>query len=337
VKHGLPTQYEENGRGIVFKDTALMKHLLKNGTRLTPEPAYPSFRVSYDTKKGKCLHWLSCFLITSKGKAVGFFGIDIPPGRELSPDEVHLLGSLGNYLGGAIENTQLMETIRLHRQELRKLTGKLFQTQEEERRRIARELHDEAGQALTAIQLGLDQMEEHVPAGNHRLEEEIREIRKMILQTSSEIRRLSYHLHPTLLVDLGLGPALNLYFKEIRKRSNMGIDFHMVGFDHRLDAETETILYRFSQEALTNTLKHAGANHFRLSIIKSYPKIIFLAEDDGDGFDGRFAGGDQQSLGLLGMRERANLLGGTFQLRSKQGEGTRIRIEIPLGEVPGDA
>jgi two-component system sensor histidine kinase NreB len=154
----------------------------------------------------------------------------------------------------------------------------------------------------------------------------------MILQTSSEIRRLSYRLHPTLLSDLGLEPALNLYFKELRKRAALGIDFHMVGFDHRLDAETETVLYRFSQEALTNTLKHAGAKHFRLSIIKSYPKIIFLAEDDGDGFDSQFAGNDQLSLGLIGMRERAQLLGGTFQLRSKAGEGTRIRIEVPLGE-----
>jgi two-component system sensor histidine kinase NreB len=225
-----------------------------------------------------------------------------------------------------------METIRLHRQELRKLTKKLFQTQEEERRRIARELHDEAGQALTAIKLGLDRLEEHVPTGNNQMEEEIAEIRKMILQTSSEIRRLSYRLHPTLLSDLGLEPALNLYFKELRKRAALGIDFHMVGFDHRLDAETETVLYRFSQEALTNTLKHAGAKHFRLSIIKSYPKIIFLAEDDGDGFDSQFAGNDQLSLGLIGMRERAQLLGGTFQLRSKAGEGTRIRIEVPLGE-----
>ena len=308
--------------GIVFKDTILMQHLLHEETELTPEPAYPPFKVTYKTKRGKSNHWLSCFLITFKGSAVGFLGLDIPLNRELSPHEVHLLGSLGNYLGGAIENTQLMETIRLHRQELRKLTKKLFQTQEEERRRIARELHDEAGQALTAIKLGLDRLEEHVPTGNNRMEEEIAEIRKMILQTSSEIRRLSYRLHPTLLSDLGLEPALNLYFKELRKRATLGIDFHMVGFDHRLDPETETVLYRFSQEALTNTLKHAEAKQFRLSIIKSYPKIIFLAEDDGDGFDGQFAGSEQQSLGLLGMRERAHLLGGTFQLRSRPGKGT---------------
>ena len=332
VAYLLPGSDSNHLSEIVFKDTILMQHLLNEETELTPEPAYPPFMVSYKTKRGRSAQWLSCFLITFKGRAVGFLGLDIPLKRELSPHEVHLLGSLGNYLGGAIENTQLMETIRLHRQELRKLTKKLFQTQEVDRRRIARELHDEAGQALTAIKLGLDRLEEHVPAGNNQMEEEIAEIRKMILQTSSEIRRISYRLHPTLLSDLGLEPALNLYFKELRKRTTLGIDFHMVGFDHRLDPETETVLYRFSQEALTNTLKHAEAKQFRLSIIKSYPKIIFLAEDDGEGFDGQVAGSEQQSLGLLGMRERAHLLSGSFHLRSRPGKGTRIRIEIPLAE-----
>jgi signal transduction histidine kinase len=135
------------------------------------------------------------------------------------------------------------------------------------------------------------------------------------------------------LNDLGLEPALKLYFKEVTNHSGLDIDFNMVGFDDRLDVDTETVFYRFSQEALTNTLKHSNAENFRLSIIKSYPKIIFLAEDDGVGFDGEIRGNDKRSLGLIGMRERASLLGGLFQLRSTPGEGTRIRIEIPLTEV----
>jgi signal transduction histidine kinase len=147
------------------------------------------------------------------------------------------------------------------------------------------------------------------------------------------MRRLSYRLHPTLLSDLGLEPALELYFKEVKNHSGMEIEFHMVGFDQRLDADVETVLYRFSQEALTNTLKHANAQHFRLSIIKSYPNIIFLAEDDGIGFDSRIVRTNQMSLGLLGMRERASMLGGTLQLRTKPSEGTRIRVEIPLTEA----
>ncbi len=337
VRYGLPDEDPSQAGEITFRDDLLMKHLVEEEARLRPEPSFPCFHVRYLTKNGKATQWLSSFLITFKGRGVGFFALDIPPTRELSPGELHLLGSLGNYLGGAIENTQLMETIRLHRQELTRLTEKLFQTQEEERRRIARELHDEAGQALMGINLCLERLEQEVRSRNGRLKKDIQEIRKTVVQTSSEIRRLSYSLHPTLLSDLGLEPALNLYVKEVKNRSNLDIEFRMVGFDHRLDADTETVLYRFSQEALTNTLKHSGARHFRLSIIKSFPKIIFLAEDDGIGFDGEIRGNAERSLGLLGMRERVSLLGGTFQVHGRRGEGTRIRIEIPLAETRRDA
>jgi signal transduction histidine kinase len=332
VKTGLPDQSPRQDEGIVFKDTKLGRHLVERKGSLKPKPNFPSFQISYKTENGETIEWLSCFLITFKGRGVGFFGFDIPGERHLNQHEIHLLGSLGNFLGGAIENAQLMETVRMHRQELRRLTEKLFQSQEEERRRIARELHDEAGQSLTAVKLGLDRLEENHAADDAHIREEIGEIRKMITRTSTEIRRLSYRLHPTLLVDLGLEPALNLYFKEIENHSNLRIEFSMVGFDQRLDPDTETVFYRFSQETLTNALRHSGAENFRLSIIKSYPNIIFLAEDDGRGFNSHIIGKDTRSLGLLGMRERASLLGGTFQLRSSPGMGTRIRINVPFEE-----
>jgi len=328
----LPLPDVRDTHPIIFKDTLLEQHLVRNKSQLTPKRSFPSFSVTYRAKNGSKIPWLTCFLITFKGKGVGFFGFDIPADRNLSRHEIHLLGSLGNFLGGSIENARLMETIRQHRQDLRNLTQKLFQSQEDERRRIARELHDETGQSLTAIKLGLDRLEEKIAAGDDHLKSEIGEIRKMINRTSSEIRRLSYHLHPTLLIDLGLEPALNRYFAEIEHHSGIDIDFSMVGFDHRLSVDIETVLYRFSQETLTNALKHSKAENFRLSIIKSYPRIIFLAEDESIGFDSQIIGKDQRSLGLLGMRERASLLGGTFQLRSKPGNGTRIRIEIPYSQ-----
>ncbi len=331
VKYGLPPEDPDNSDEIIFKDSLLKKHIIEESITLMPRATFPGFMVTYP---GEAVPWLLCFLISFKGNATGFIGLDIPHPRELNNHELHLLGSLGNFLGGAIENARLIKTIAIHRRELRKLTGKLFQSQEEERRRIARELHDEAGQALTAIKLGLDRMEEKLD-NKDRMKEEISEIRMMIARTSSEIRQISYRLHPTLLNDLGLEPALNLYFKEMEKRSNLDIDFRMIGFNHRLEPDMETVLYRFSQEALTNTLNHSGAENFRVSVIKSYPRIIFLAEDDGTGFDGKVGGGDKRSLGLIGMRERASLLGGTFQLRSKLGDGTRIRIEIPFIEEHG--
>jgi PAS domain S-box-containing protein len=330
VAHGLPTTDPIGTEELFFRDLLLMRYLIGGDASLAPKPAFPPFEVGYQTAKDAHVTWLSCYLITSKGRGVGFFGFEMSSTHVLSPHETHLLGSLGNFLGGAIENAQLMKTIRLHRQELSRLTEKLFQSQEAERRRIARELHDEAGQALTAVKLGLDRLEQKLSAEDDHLKQEVEEIRKMLTRTASEIRRISYRLHPTLLSDLGLEPALNLLFKDIAQRSGLDIGFRMVGFDHRLDADTETVLYRFCQEAITNTLKHARAKRFSLSIIKSYPKIIFIAEDDGRGFNGEIGSSDKWSLGLLGMRERASLLGGGFSIKTAPGEGARLRIEIPL-------
>jgi PAS domain S-box-containing protein len=331
VGYCLPEATQENPAQIEFKDIMLMEYLVQKKAELEPEASFPSFQVRY-TAGGEPSLWLTCYLITSKRKTVGFFGFESTKSKILSIQELHLLGSLGNLLGNAIENAKLMETIRQHRYELRRLTEKLFQGQEEERRRIARELHDEAGQSLTAVKLGLDRLEQKVPVENIALHNDLKDIRTMLVRTSSEIRRLSYKLHPTLLSDLGLEPALKLYFKEIRDHSNLDIHFNMIGFDKRMDKDLETALYRFSQEALTNTLKHSGAEIFNCKIIKSYTNLIFTAEDDGIGFDGKIENQDKRSLGLIGMRERTLLLGGAFQLKGRPGEGVRIRIEIPLPE-----
>jgi PAS domain S-box-containing protein len=332
AKFGIKVEGAEDILPVFFKDPLLSKALVEDEMVLKPEPIFPTFKARFQTKGQKFSPWLTCFLITFKGKGVGFLGLDIPASRRLSQYEFHLMGSLGNFLGGAIVNAQMRETIRRHRQDLRQLTGKLFQSQEEERRRIARELHDESGQSLTAVKLALERLEQNVPSQEKGLRKEIGEIIMMVRRTSSEIRHLSYHLHPTLLSDLGLEPALDLYFKEIKNHTGHNIEFSMVGFDQRLDVDMETVFYRFSQETLNNALKHSGSDNFHLSIIKSYPKIIFRAEDDGIGFDTQIIGTDKRNLGLLGMRERTSLLGGTFQLRSKPGEGTRIRIEIPFAE-----
>ncbi|MDH3390994.1 MAG: PAS domain S-box protein, partial [Desulfobulbaceae bacterium] len=326
---GLPEATQKKPAQIEFKDAMLNEYLVQKKTELEPETSFPSFQVRY-TAGGKPSLWLTCYLITSKRKTVGFLGFETSQSKMLSIQELHLLGSLGNLLGNAIENAKLMKTIGQNRHELRRLTEKLFQSQEEERRRIARELHDEAGQSLTAVKLGLDRLEQKVQAENPALKKDLKDIRNMLVRTSSEIRRLSYKLHPTLLIDLGLEPALELYFKEISEHSNLDIHFNMIGFDKRMDRDLETALYRFSQESLTNTLKHSGAETFTCKIIRSYPNLIFTAEDDGTGFDGKIENQDKRSLGLIGMRERTLLLGGTFQLKGRPGEGVRIRIEIPL-------
>jgi signal transduction histidine kinase len=239
---------------------------------------------------------------------------------------------LGNFLGGAIENHQLLQTIQKHREELKGLTAQLFQSQETERKRIARELHDEAGQALTGINFSLETIEKSLSSRDDPIKELVQETKKQIHRTYQEMRRISYRLHPALLTDLGLEPALDAYLSQISKHCDLEIHFRMVGFEDRIDPDLETLLYRLSQEALTNTVKHARAEKFRLSIIKSYPNIIFVAEDDGVGFDPSRLDQHQHALGLLSMRERAAMARGKFSLRTAPGRGTRIRIEISIKE-----
>ena len=327
---GLPWLKKGETVELIFKDVLLRQYLIESNSELMPEASFPYFQASYKTDNEDSLLCLSCHLIISKGKPVGFFGFALPPDRIIDYLEIRLLGSLSNFLGNTIENAKMIETIRQNRHNLQRLNEKLFQTQEDERRRIARELHDEAGQSLTAVKLGLDNLEQKIPANNSAVREILFETRKMLVRTSSEIRRLAYNLHPTLLTDLGLEPALNLYFKDIGTHSRLNVEFQMVGFDGRLEKDLETALYRFSQEATTNTLKHSGAENFSLKIIKSFPKLIFIAEDDGIGFDEKDICNDKRSLGLLGMRERAQLLGGTFLVKGRPGQGARIRIEIKM-------
>ena len=212
----------------------------------------------------------------------------------------------------------------------------MFHSQEEERRRIARELHDEAGQALTGINFTLETIEKGLSTEGDNMKKLIADAKKQINRTYQEVRRMSYSLHPALLTDLGLEPALESYLSSVSKHSGLDIDFKMVGFEDRVDPAIETVLYRLSQEALTNALKHSRAKHFRLSIIKGYPQIIFLAEDDGIGFISGEFDQPKHGLGLLSMKERAAMLGGNFSLRASPGEGTRIRIKIPLAEETRD-
>jgi signal transduction histidine kinase len=250
--------------------------------------------------------------------------------QDLVLEDFHLLGSLGNFLGGAIANIRLIKTVQKHRGELKHLTARLFKSQEIECKRIARELHDETGSALIGIDFNLEAVEKVMPQDDPVINNLMGNIKRQINHTYQEMRRISHLLHPALLTDLGLEPALDSYLNQITKQSSLDIDFKMVGFTGRINPDIETVFYRFSQEALSNTIKYAKATFFKLSIIRGYPSIIFIAEDDGIGFDPNENNHERPSLGLLSMRERTAILGGKFFLRTEKNRGTRIRIEIPI-------
>lgn len=336
VQQGLLAKLADDSCHTLLYDVALMRSLLKGTHSLKPQGAFLPFKATLVGANSSNVLELVCYLIKRKEKASGFIGLEVPKGSKISDEDDRMLGSLGNFLGSAIENSRLLQTIQLHREELRELTASLFHSQEEDRKRIARELHDEAGQALTGINYTLETIIKSIPAELESFQGQILDVKKQIDHTYREMRQMSHRLHPAVLSDLGLEPALESFLSDISKYSGLKIDFRMVGFEKRIDAETETVIYRIAKEVVTNTLKHSEAEHFKLSIVKSYPHIIFLAEDDGIGFDTSKLDNYRDALGLLGMRERVSLMGGTFSIRSSGDDGTRIRIEIPVKELPDE-
>jgi len=213
--------------------------------------------------------------------------------------------------------------------DLQRLSMKLISVQEEERRVIARELHDEVGQALTAIKVELAVAQRAIDAagGPAHVLQDARSISEGVLHT---VRDLSHLLHPALLDDLGLIAAVESYLKGFGKRHGLRVDLLQERMDQRLQQETEAAAFRIVQEALTNVARHAHATSCRVYLQRLIHTVLVTVEDDGIGFDASpNVANLRAGLGLIGIRERVALLGGTLRLESAPGKGTRITVELP--------
>jgi PAS domain S-box-containing protein len=277
------------------------------------------------------------FLATAqKGVAKGEFNLRSSDGG-LVP--VHLSvtrfrGYEGHALGMVV--TGLSEQKRKQAEEMKQtetmhrlLLERTLSAQEEERRRIARELHDEAGQLLTSLLVGLRTLEDSrdiddAKAKGHRL-------REITAQAIDEIGRLARGLHPTVLDDHGLGVALSRYVTEYAKTHNITVDLKLNELDSSdLPPAVQIGLYRILQEALTNVARHSGAKAASIIFVRSGTALQVAVTDNGCGFDTESATVSSRHLGIQSMRERAAMLGGTVSFTSN-GTGTRILVQIPLG------
>ena len=208
--------------------------------------------------------------------------------------------------------------------------SQIINAQEQERKRIARELHDETSQVLTSLLISLAVLEESLTTPEAR--ERIADTRRLAHQTLRAIRSLSIDLRPSALDDLGLLPALRWYVKEYQKKCSIEVDFVASGFKGRLPAEMETALYRIVQEALTNTARHAQAKRVSIMLKEDEEEVEGIIRDDGTGFDFealRKSPDNERGLGLAGMTERAVLLDGSLDIQSRPGHGTTIKVHIP--------
>lgn len=219
----------------------------------------------------------------------------------------------------------------------------ILNAMEEERKRIARELHDETSQVLTSLLISLAILEESITTEEAR--SRIADTRKLAHQTLRAIRNLSIDLRPSALDDLGLLPALRWYVKEYQQKFSISVDLQVTGLKERLTAEMETALYRIVQESLTNIARHARAQKVSVEMKETGNMITATISDNGIGFDAdqlqKTPGpGQERGWGLVGMRERARLLDGSVTITSHLGSGTTVHVQIPrpqLLSVPQEA
>jgi signal transduction histidine kinase len=252
-------------------------------------------------------------------------------------------GALARAFNAMVDSLEVArdEVVRLHDQALqmreeriallREGLTRVVQAQEGERKRVARELHDQAGQGLAALQVGLSGMEKAAPSDE--VAQAAASLRSLAIETMHIIRNLGFDLRPSALDELGLVPALRDYIRIFSSRVDIPIhfEFEAFQFDEALSEEAKVTLFRIVQEGLANIAKHARATHAGVSLCSEDHIIRLVIEDDGVGFDVQRALGQQgkASLGLFGMQERCNLLAGDLQIFSEPTKGTKLTITVP--------
>lgn len=278
-----------------------------------------------------------CVPLVAKGEVQGVLDLFSQAPIEFSHEHVTLFTTLGRQVGVAIQNARLYEEVSAGRQRLQILSKQLLEVQEAERRHIAQELHDEIGQALTAVKVNMQAAlrTNDLASLSPYLEESI----FIVERTLQQVRNLSLDLRPSLLDDLGVVAALRWYIERQSRRAGFQAQFIPNPAEMRLPPEIETTCFRIVQEALTNIVRHAQARNVHVELHQRPSELELTIQDDGIGFDvdstiGRSVG--DMSLGLVGMQERVQLAGGWIKIQSNPSLGTEIRVYFPL-DSPEDS
>jgi PAS domain S-box-containing protein len=230
---------------------------------------------------------------------------------------------------------RLLEQARHMQGQLRHLSHQILQAQEEERLRISRDLHDEITQTLVGINVQLATLTREAAGGPKGLQQKIECAQQMVEKSVAKVHQFARKLRPALLDDLGLIPALHAFMKTFTKQTGVHTSLTAIAAVERLDTAKRTVLFRVAQEALTNVARHAQASRVAVIIQKLPDGICMKIKDDGKSFqvDSVLHGKGRQHLGMLGMRERLEMVGGSFEVESTPGKGTAIIAEIPLGKA----
>jgi len=252
--------------------------------------------------------------------------------NQVMKKEISQRKSVENSLRNSEKTTiQLLQKSRRMQEELRDLSRRLLSAQEKERQKISRELHDVISQTLTGINVRLATLKIQSRTNTKDLQNKITATQRLVEKSVDIVHRFARDLRPTVLDDLGLIPALQSYLKDFMEQTGIHVSLTIFAGVEKLSSDVRTVLYRIAQEALTNVHRHAHASHARVAIRQGETAVSVEIIDNGQGFqveEAALAKG-RKRLGLLGMRERAEMIGGTFAITSSPGQETTVRVEIP--------
>ncbi len=262
-------------------------------------------------------------------KAIGVLGADRKRSRRaFEPSVLDLLQLFASQAAVAIEHAQLFEQLRGGRERLQHLSHRLVEVQEAQRRHIARELHDEVGQLLTGLKLTLHT---NVRAPTGPTKARLQRAQALVTDLMARVREMSLNLRPAMLDDLGLLPTLLWHFERYTAQTGVRVTFKHRGLKaRRFPTVIETEVFRIVQEALTNVARHSAVREATVRLWADHDRLSAQIEDEGTGFDAEAVMAKGRTIGLVGMRERAGLLGGSLNVESSPGTGTRVTAEIPM-------
>ena len=242
-----------------------------------------------------------------------------------SRDEIGYLANTFDIMRQELDKS--FKNVEKHRKELLLLSNRILLVQEEERKNLSRDLHDHFGQALVALKTNLEIISKLIPKDNKKAHEWLMNSKHLLLKTMEEIRNLAFHIRPAMLDELGLEPTIESYTKDFSARTNITVEVRTNIKTRRFQPDIELSIYRMAQEALTNVVKHAEASNVNIEIRFEAPKLTISIKDNGKGFDIKKVlneSANECGIGLLGMRERFASIGGTFEVFSDLGQGTKL-------------
>ncbi len=253
--------------------------------------------------------------------------------KELADVNRSLMNEISEHIETEQSLRQSEQALATSRQELQDLAARLLTAQEEERRRISRDLHDDINQRLAMLVVQVESLDSNLPPSAGSCSKELRSIQDRLTELSDDVRHLAYQFHPSILDDLGLPVALQRLVDDCAGRTTLGGIFEASPLPRPLPQKIATCLYRIAQECLANVVKHARATQVKVMLSSNTESVTLSVEDDGVGFDSQNVIDGHRGLGLISMTERVRLVEGSVTIESPAQQGTCIRISVPLGEV----